>query len=272
MQNILEFQQLTKTEEIEFDKLTALIEELWKQLDPSSATWGLSILERELGLPVNPDLDTDTRRSLIKSKLLMQPPGSKNKLEEILKSFVETAETEEIFNEYRFNIILKTLDTIGHKIPHIYRVVEEFKPAHLDYMFIICYLFFPEVFIEFKKYLSEKLKIAGLEDINENECIETLGRSYTEYTKYLFNKWLSLKILTVAEGKVIENQGRSYKAHNKYLFNKWPSENIPVLSEERTIEAQGRNYKQGFKYQINSYISSPIKVCSQNTYVEEEVI
>lgn len=200
------FQEIMKAEEIELDELDEQIKDLEQQLNPDTATWGLAIYEKELGLPIEPNIDIRIRRSLVKAKLLMQPPTSKVKVESILKSFVESAEIEEIFNEYRFNITLKTIDTVGDKIQYIYRVVEEFKPAHLDYMFIICYLFFPEVFIEFKKYLSERLKIAGLEDINGNECIETLGRSYTEYTKYLFNSYISSPIKVCSQNTYVEEE------------------------------------------------------------------
>lgn len=239
MQNILEFQQLTKTEEIEFDKLTALIEELWKQLDPAAATWGLSILERELGLPVNPDLDTDTRRSLIKSKLLMQPPGSKTKLVEILKTFVEAAEIEEDFSQYRLDIILKTRDILGDKVPHIRSTIEEFKPAHLDYMFVMCYLTDLLVTGSFTRWFSIPFEICGTRDISGNKHISTIGQSYKDKAIYASDSWLSLPMTKASEITMIDNVGLSYS---------------DMLG-----------------YRGQSYVSRVMPRCSENTYTEEAV-
>jgi hypothetical protein len=127
------FQEIMNAMEDEFDELFLNIEDLDKQLNPDTATWGLAILEKELGLPVNPDLDTHTRRSFIKSKLLMQPPGSKDKFTAILRSFAESTEIEELFGEYRFRVLLSISDRIGKNMSHIYNILETSKPAHLDY-------------------------------------------------------------------------------------------------------------------------------------------
>ena len=266
------FQEIMKAEEIELDELDEQIKDLEQQLNPDTATWGLAIYEKELGLPIEPNIDIRVRRSLVKAKLLMQPPTSKVKVESILKSFVESAEIEEIFNEYRFNITLKTIDTVGDKIQYVYRVIEEFKPAHLGYMLIICYLYIPEIFLELKKYFSERLKIAGLEDVNENEHITTLGKSYKNKASYIFNKWFSLFIPTTSEERITGNQGKSYKSKIIYLFDKWDSFSIPTVSESNIIQATGKNYNEEFKYQLNSYTSSRLQSCSENIYTKEGII
>jgi len=237
--NSIVFQEIMKAEEKQFNKLDANIEDLEKQLNPDTATWGLSIYEKELGLQIEPDISIEMRRSLIKAKLLMQPPSSKTKFIEILKSFVENAEIEEIFNDYSFNVILKTLDTVGDKLPYIQQVVEDFKPAHLAYIFIICYLYYPKVFIEFQKYFSEKFKVAGTEDMSGNEYISTLGKSYKDKTLYTFNKWHSFE--------------------------------IPAVSETKTIQNRGINCKETFEYGFDCWISSGIQVCSKSTFTREAI-
>lgn len=63
----------------------------------------------------------------------MQPPGSKETLTAILRSFAESAEIEEVFNEYRFKVFLSTTDEIGKNMNNIYSILEIAKPAHLDY-------------------------------------------------------------------------------------------------------------------------------------------
>jgi hypothetical protein len=233
------FQEIMNAMAGEFDELFLNIEDLNKQLNPDTATWGLAILEKELGLQIEPDISIEMRRNLIKSKLLMQPPSSKAKFIEILKSFVETAEIEEKFNDYSFNVILKALDTVGDKLPYIQQVVEEIKPAHLAYIFIICYLYYPKVFIEFQKYFSEKFKVAGTEDTSGNEYISTLGKSYKDKTLYTFNKWHSFE--------------------------------IPAVSETKTIQNRGINCKETFEYGFDCWISSGIQVCSKSTFTREVV-
>ena len=292
------FKEILKTEEIEFDKLKLKLGDLEEQFFVDTATWGLSIYEKELGLPVEPDIDIRIRRGLIKAKTMMQPPSSKRKVVSILKSFVETAEIEEAFDEYRFNVILKTLDTVGDKIQYIHWVVEEFKPTHMDYIFIVCYLFYPETFFKFKKYFSEKIKACGIEDINGNSYISTTGKSYRNKIAYMFNKWTShnipavsetkfilnwgkgyknkivyslgkwysLNIPTVSKTKLMQNWSKSYIDRTTYMFNKWPSHNIPA-----TVETMGKKYIEEFKHQFVSHLSLSIQTCSENTYVREVV-
>lgn len=265
------FKEIMEAEEKQFDKLDANIEDLEKQLNPDTATWGLSIYEKELGLQIEPDISIEMRRSLIKAKLLMQPPSSKAKFIEVLKSFVETAEIEEKFNDYSFNVILKTLDTVGDKLPYIQQVVEEIKPAHLAYMFIICYLYYPKVFIEFQKYFSEKFKVAGTEDISGNEYTSTLGKSYKNKTLYTFSRWHSSKITVVTDTKTIQNQGNSYEEKFEYKFSDWPSLSIPIASQKTTIDNLGTTYKSRLSYNLQSYAST-MKACSKNTFAREAVV
>ncbi len=233
------FQEIMNAMEDEFDELFLNIEDLDKQLNPDTATWGLAILEKELGLPVNPDLDIDTRRSLIKSRLLMQPPGSKNKLVDILKTFVETAEIEEHSSEYRFDIILKTRDVLEDKVPHIRSTIEEFKPAHLDYMFVMCYLTDLLVTGSFTRWFSIPFEICGTRDISGNKYISTIGKSYRDKARYASDSWLSLPMDKASEVAVINNVGLSYADR--------------------------------LEYGGQSYIGESIYVCSENTYVREAV-
>jgi hypothetical protein len=269
--NSIVFQEIMKAEEKQFNKMDADIKDLENQLSPDTATWGLSIYEKELGLQIEPDISIEMRRSLIKAKLLMQPPSSKAKFIEILKSFIETAEIEEIFNDYSFNVILKTLDTVGDKLPYIQQVIEDFKPAHLAYIFIICYLYYPKVFIEFQKYFSEKFKVAGTEDMSGNEYISTLGKSYKDKTLYTFNKWHSFEIPAVSETKTIQNRGNSYNERFIYKLGYWTSSDIPTTSQKTTIENLGSTYKSKLSYNLQSSNSKTMRVCSKSTFTREVV-
>lgn len=231
------FQEILKAEENEFDKLDMSLRDLENQFFVETATWGLSIYEKALGLAIEPDIPVGIRRSLVKSKMLMQPPSSKLQFVSILKSFVETAEVEEYFSEYKFNVALKTLDTVGDKLIYINRVVEEFKPAHLEYMLLICYLYYLKVFIEFDKYPSEEFKICGTIDVNGKEYHST--------------------------------KGKSFKGECVYNFKKWNSDTVRVASKSAMITSEGKSYKTNTNYVSISLLSNTFKKCSENIYAKE---
>lgn len=263
------FQEIMKVEEIEFNRLDAGIRDLEQQFIVDTATWALTVYEKELGLPIEPNASIEIRRSIIKSKMLMQPPSSKVKLVEILKSFIETAEIEEHFSEYRFDVILKTLDTVGDKLQYIKDIVDEFKPAHLGYIFIICYLYYPKLYTQFKKYYSDKFKICGTIDVSGNKYYSTEGRSYKELFKYIYGRWLSSKIPVISKDRKINNVGVTYKSGFMYNYNTWLSSIIPVMLEGRIVEGPGLYYKDSFQYDEKSYFSEPLQACSEVLYVKE---
>ncbi len=291
-------QEITTAEGAQFDKLDLELQDFKKQFYIDTATWVLSLHERDLGLLINPDLDIKIRRSIIKARFLMQPPGSKKKLVAILKSFIETAEIEEYFSEYRFDVILKTRDTVGEKLLYMQQIVDDFKPAHLAYIFVICYLFYPKILIDFNRWLSEKFKICGTEDIYGNGLYSTLGRAYGEHCRYFCGEWLSDVFQTVSEDKTIKNEGRSYKSKSIYLFHQYLPEKLLVVSENETIvtlgkahksqvaydsqaflsakmlvpENTGKTYKDKVKYSSLVFASAKMRLCSENTYAKEVAI
>ena len=255
--------------EPELDLLGLSIEDFEKQLNIDTATWGLAIYEKELKLPIEPDLDLDTRRSIIKSRLMLRPPGSKIKLVELLKAFVETAEIEEHFADYFFEVILKTRDSLGGRVQHIQDIVDIFKPAHLGYIFVICYLSDILLTGTFERWHSERLDICGTRDVNEKPYISTAGWTYQAGFLFGFSRWLS-NILRASEVTFpFGTGGLTYPAKLEALGQFYLSSKLQVCSQSTYPAGQGRTYRAQLHCTGYYYPSGKFPVCSENTYVKE---
>ncbi|MDI9412776.1 MAG: DUF2313 domain-containing protein [Bacillota bacterium] len=259
---------ILKALEPELDLLGISITDFGVQLNIDTATWGLAIYEKELQLPIDPDLDLGTRRSLIKSRLMLRPPGSKSKLVELLKSFVETAEIEENYSEYTFDTVLKTRDSLGDKVQHIRNIIDIFKPAHLDYIFVICYLADILLSTTFQRWCSELLDLCGTRDVNERPYISTAGWTFRAGFLYGFNRWPS-KILRASESTYPLGQGLRYSTMLTVLNGNYPSNRLAVCSLSTFSEGEGRTYKAQLLYTRQGFASDKIPVCSENTFVKE---
>ncbi|MFU0784488.1 MAG: hypothetical protein ACFWT2_15565 [Thermoanaerobacterium thermosaccharolyticum] len=267
----LTMEKLQSIIETEICKVTEGLDKTISECFINTSSDLLSRYEKILGLPIRYGTNDELRRSIIKAKLLMQPPASKSKIIDIIKSFVEAAEVKEYFSEYKFEVVLKTLDTIGDKLPYIKQIVDDFKPAHLDYAFIVCYLFYPKISYLFGKWLSEEINTCGKEDINKNKYIATIGLSYKDKILYMLDKWLSSDFARVSERTTIQgDEGLNYRNKILYLFGKWLS-NFIMASEQTTIQCEGRIFKYKTMYDIGAFESVRIPACSENIYVKEVV-
>ena len=119
---------------------------LLDQLNVQTATWGLECWERSLGLEVGAGKSTDFRRSRIVSKLRGQGTTTVAMIKNVAESFsngeVEVLEHPE---EYRFEI--KFVGTIGvpPNMEDLTAAIEEIRPAHLAYDYIIIYYTWGEI-------------------------------------------------------------------------------------------------------------------------------
>lgn len=131
----------TKNEEIKID-----INDLQKQLFVDTATWGIDIWERYLGILTNNDYDIDYRRSRIKSRLIGQGTITKKKLKNIIESF-EHGQVDIIENtaEYEFIIRFLTRKGVPDNVNDIKNEVERLKPAHLKVIYEFLYNTWNEV-------------------------------------------------------------------------------------------------------------------------------
>lgn len=137
------FQEIIKVEQIEFDKLNTAIVDLEKQLNIDTATWGLLIYEKELGIKTNIIKPLEERRAVIKSKW-----RGTGKVDRALIKTVVDAYTNggvEVGFDGRIIITFNDVKGIPPNIEDVYKAVDEIKPTHLSIMYYFAYLLIKEI-------------------------------------------------------------------------------------------------------------------------------
>jgi len=125
------FQEIMKAEQIEFDKLELNIEDLGNQLSIDTATWGLAIYEKELGIKTNLNKPLEERRSIIKSKWRGIGKVDSKMIKAIVESY--TRSKVDVVFDGRIKIKFTNEGTMTLNIGDMFKGIEEVKPAHLDY-------------------------------------------------------------------------------------------------------------------------------------------
>lgn len=115
----------------ELDKSLYEIEDLYKQFNIDTATWGLAAWEKNLKLTGGSGLTLRQRRARIKTKLR----GSAKVDIELLKTMIQDYYDNEVYVDFdgiiRFNLPLE-----GYSFQHNERVeniIKNTRPAHLGY-------------------------------------------------------------------------------------------------------------------------------------------
>jgi len=132
-----------KAEQIEFDRLAIDIEDLEKQLNIDTATWGLAIYERELGIKTNLNKPLEERRSVIKSKW-----RGTGKVDRALIKAVVDAYTNggvEVGFDGRIIITFNDVKGIPPNLEDAQRAIEDISPAHLAIIYEFAYLLIKEI-------------------------------------------------------------------------------------------------------------------------------
>ncbi|MBW5447439.1 DUF2313 domain-containing protein [Cohnella sp. CFH 77786] len=131
---------------MELDMLRQALDETLAQYFVSTATWGLDVWERELGIAIDPAKPVEQRRSVVLSKIR----GIGTVTVSLIKSVAEaydggTVDVAYKPGEYRFTI--KFIDTLGvpPNLDDLKRAVEEIKPAHLSVNYEYKYLVINQV-------------------------------------------------------------------------------------------------------------------------------
>jgi len=140
------YQNSSTTKEIqdaiarEFGVLNYNIIDLEKQFFIDSATWGLSIYEKELDLQTNLSLSYEERREIIKAKLRGYGTATKEMIKNTAEAFsggeVDVIEYPE---EYKFVIKFIGVKGIPRNMQAFINMLETIKPAHLAYEFKYTY-------------------------------------------------------------------------------------------------------------------------------------
>ena len=127
------FKEIMSTEEEQFNKLDLDIQDLERQFNIDTATWGLSIYEKELKLPIRINKSLEERRSIIKAKWIGTGKVDAEMIKAIVKAF--TGSEVVVTFDGRINIIFSNEKTIRLNVTDMLNAINEIKPAHLDYDF-----------------------------------------------------------------------------------------------------------------------------------------
>ena len=132
--------ELQNTVSKELRKLYYHLEDLINQLFIDTATWGLSIYEKEMGMITNQSLSYEERRELIKAKLWGRGTTTKQMIKETAEAFsggeVDVIEYPE---ESKFIVKFIGVKGIPRNMQGFIDMLETIKPAHLAYEFKYTY-------------------------------------------------------------------------------------------------------------------------------------
>lgn len=120
----------------EWDEAEKLADEVFAQLFPQTATWGIVYWETLLKIPVNKGLPIEQRRARVLSKMQTRWPVTKERMEQLVRTFSKDKQAfiREFFDQYRFGVLFSLTQSVD--LGTVYEVIEEAKPAHLGYSLV----------------------------------------------------------------------------------------------------------------------------------------
>lgn len=182
----------------ELDMLYTTLDEILAQFFIDTATWGLGYWDEFLGLKTEA-YSIEERRRLLKSKLIMQPPVTRERLKKMLEAVADKADVVEHYAEYTFDVILLVKTKLKTALEKVLEQIEEIKPAHLAYQVILGFLYELQAAVAFNRWLSDILKQCGTINTAGEETITTLGRRYIEGLSDMKQTWFSELLLRASE-------------------------------------------------------------------------
>ncbi len=136
--NVINNIQKVNAKEIGYFKYAT--EDVLKQFFVPTATWGLALWEKELGLPIDPTKSDERRREIICAKLRGAGTTTSEMIKNVAIAFSGgEVEVLEYPNEYRFEIQFIGVKGIPPNMAGLIKTIENIKPAHLDYNFKYSY-------------------------------------------------------------------------------------------------------------------------------------
>ena len=139
-QNIREMHDLQSTLGDELGEARFALDDIVRQYFAHSATWGLDIWERELGLTTDPSKPIERRREQIKAKLRGVGTTTKQMTKNAAAAF-SGGDVEVIDYPAEHRFVVKFIGVIGipPNMAGFISMLEQIKPAHLDYSFEYTY-------------------------------------------------------------------------------------------------------------------------------------
>ena len=125
---------------IEANILKDYVEDLNNNLYVKTATWGLDLFEEELGLATDKSISYEERRE----RILAKKRGNGTTTKAMIKNTAEAfsggeVEVIENFNDYSFVVKFVGVKGIPKNLTLFKNMIEEIKPAHLNYELAFTY-------------------------------------------------------------------------------------------------------------------------------------
>jgi len=120
----------------EWDDVDRLTDDVFAQLFPQTATWGIVYWERLVGIPRNDSLSIEQRRVRVLTRMQTRWPMTKERMEQLVRTFSKDKQAfiREFFDQYRFEVLFSLTQSVD--LGTVYEVIEEAKPAHLGYSLV----------------------------------------------------------------------------------------------------------------------------------------
>lgn len=129
---------LQKAFEKEVNTAEKFTQELYLQLSPHTATWGLTYFEKELGLSTDTAKTVEERREIVLAKERGRGTSTKAMIQGVAESFYQgQVEVKEYAEEYLFELIFINYVGVPDYIQNLTKILLEIRPAHLDFKYTI---------------------------------------------------------------------------------------------------------------------------------------
>lgn len=135
--DVKEMQEIQKTLGIEIGKLNCHMDDVHNQCYIDTATWGLSLWEKELALEINPNISYEQRREIIKAKLRGAGTATIEYIKNVAVAY-SNGEVEVVEHNDKYYIEIKFVGV--HGIPAnmagLKKILSEIIPAHLGIEYV----------------------------------------------------------------------------------------------------------------------------------------
>ena len=144
--------------------LRATTREILEQANVETATWGLTLWERQLGITPDPTLSQDERRDGIKAKLAGAQTTTKARLVAVCALFGCAVTVVEHTSKYYFELRFSEKGAIN-RVDALKAFIEEIKPAHLG----VKYTFLFNQHQELQPYTHRELARRTHKEVREED-------------------------------------------------------------------------------------------------------
>ncbi|WP_432408567.1 putative phage tail protein [Wukongibacter sp. M2B1] len=135
--------ELMKATGISFDSIGYDINDLMTQLNIDTATWGLAVYEKELGIKTNQTQDYETRRSIIKAKLRGSGKLDATKIKIVADAWANGSCRVEF--DGKINISFDSIYGVPKNLIDLQNALEDVKPAHIALVYNFIYLLIKDI-------------------------------------------------------------------------------------------------------------------------------